>query len=55
MHIGVLLGVEPHHRIGDFPRLMGGGRIVEIHERLAVDRLSQEREALPIRGDVERR
>ena len=38
MDIGVVLGVAPHHRVDDRLRLLRGGGVVEIDERLAVNR-----------------
>ena len=47
MHIGVCCSVVLAHRIDDDLWLLGGRRVVEIGERLAVDRLVERRKILP--------
>ena len=44
MDIGVVVLVVMHERVNDRARLLGGGGVVEIDQRLAVDFLVQNRE-----------
>ncbi len=37
VHVGVLEAIDVIHRLDDGARLLGGGRVVEVDERLAVD------------------
>src|SRR6202000_3291074 len=50
---GVLLRGELHQSVHHHLRLLGGGRVVEPDQRLAVDDLFQDREVRPHRVDVE--
>ena len=54
MDVGVLRGVVPLDRVDHGPRLLAGGRVVEIHERLAVHPLLQDREVPADAFHVER-
>ena len=54
MDVGVLRGVVPLDRVDHDPRLLAGGRVVEIHQRLAVHPLLQDREVLADAFHVER-
>ena len=47
VHIGIHLLIQPAFAIDDTPRLLGGSRTVEVHQRPAVDRPRQYREILP--------
>ena len=44
MHIRVLEAIDVVHRLDHRARLLGGGRVVEIDERLAVDVAVEDRE-----------
>src|SRR6516162_4370315 len=46
MDVGTVLQVEPPFRLDYRQRFLGGGGIVEIDERLAVNHLSEDREVL---------
>src|SRR5207245_8817897 len=54
MDVGVLRGVVPLDRVDHDPRLLAGGRVVEIHQWLAVHPLLQDREVLADAFHVER-
>jgi hypothetical protein len=47
MHVGAVVHVKAKNRINHFGRLLAGGRVVEIDERLPVHLLFQNREILP--------
>ena len=51
--VGVLGLVVPHHRIDHRLRLLARRGIVEVHQRLAVHRLPQQRKMVAAAGDPE--
>ena len=55
MHVGVFLPVRLHQRIEHGLRLLRARRVVEIHQRLAINLQRQRREIAPDRLHVVRR
>jgi hypothetical protein len=53
MDVGILLEVKARQAVGDRSRLLGGRRVVEIHEGGAADLVSQDGEVLTNRRHVE--
>ena len=47
MHVGVFAGIGLHHAVEHRLRLLRGGGVVEIDQRLAIDLQRQRREILP--------
>src|SRR6266446_2302315 len=52
MHIGVFMFLITSDDIEDGARLLGGGGVVEVNQRMAVDALPQNREILAERGPI---
>ena len=56
MNVGVLCGVVTHGGVEHDPRLLTGGRVVEVNERFTMNFLFQSREIFPdfvnIKGDT---
>ena len=52
--VGVGLLVIVHQRLDHLARLLGGRRVVQVHQRLVVDAPREDREILADRGDVKR-
>src|SRR5690606_33593498 len=54
VNIGIFIGIGVRHRVDHGLRLLGGGAVVEVDERLAVDRAGQDREVTADRLDIVR-
>jgi len=54
MNVGVLLAVEPGQAIDHCLRLVGGGGVIEVDQRAAVDLAPQDWKIATDRGDIER-
>src|SRR5437773_12425040 len=52
MHVGGFMFVIASNEIGDGARLLGGGRVVEVNQRMAVDEHPQNRKILAERGPI---
>lgn len=54
MNVGVLLAVEPGQAVDHRLRLVGGGGVIEVDQRVPVDLAAQDWKIATDRGDIER-